>query len=434
MRKARFISPTAEEAPAIYHIHSRCVDRVFKLAGVEVTPDGRSLVAGDDGGQARSVFVRILHDYAEFLGCRVNAFCVMSNHFHILLEVPAKKKGEAVEMSDEAFLSKIERMYAVEYFRDVQQMLERFREGGFDGDAEALKSKYTRRMYDLSEFMKGVKQRFSQWYNREHRRTGTLWEGRFKSVLVEGGFAARIVAAYIDLNPVRAGIVDRPEDYRWSSYGVAMRSALGATLTRGGKKSAELRDWARAGLCRVMALRRKSSSEQGVLPEDFSVMWDGEVRISRDGSSGAGGDGKADHAAGRSSEGRLVNGAEWYRMMLYADGEEVFTARPACGVEKERVRKGFKREEVQKVLARGGKLSVGEALRCRLRYLTDGLVFGRRCFVNEVFEKVREYFGKKRKSGARPIREIRDTRDADGRKSKDGRLCSMRALRKDALE
>jgi hypothetical protein len=126
-------------------------------------------------------------------------------------------------------------------------------------------------MYDLSEFMKGVKQRFTQWYNREHGRTGTLWEGRFKSVLVEGGFAARVVAAYIDLNPVRAGMVSRPEDYRWSSYGVAMSPAL----SMGKKENLTLRDWAREGLCRVMELRRKSSSERGVLADDFLVMWDG---------------------------------------------------------------------------------------------------------------------------------------------------------------
>jgi len=407
MRKARFISPTAEVAPAIYHIHSRCVDRVFKLVGVEVSPDGRELVAGDDRGQARSVFVRILHDYAEFLGCKVNAFCVMSNHFHILLEVPAKKKGEAVAISDEVFLSKIERMYALEYFQDVQQMLERFREGGHDDAAEELKAKYSRRMYDLSEFMKGVKQRFTQWYNREHGRTGTLWEGRFKSVLVEGGFAARVVAAYIDLNPVRAGIVIRPEDYRWSSYGVAMNPAL----AMGGKKNVQLRDWAREGLCRVMELRRRASGEGG------GVMWEGNV-----------GDRSEDHAAGESVAGKSISGAEWYRMMLYADGEEVFVSRPESGIEKMRVRVGFKREDVKMVLDRGGKLSLGEALRCRLRYLIDGLVFGRRSFVNSIFEGAREYFGKKRKSGARPIREIGVP------ESKNDRLCSMRALKKEVLE
>jgi putative transposase len=49
-----------------------------------------------------------------------------------------------------------------------------------------------------------------------------LWEETFKSVIVEDGLAARTMAACIDLNPVRAGMVDDPAEYRWSSYGEAM--------------------------------------------------------------------------------------------------------------------------------------------------------------------------------------------------------------------
>jgi hypothetical protein len=59
------------------------------------------------------------------------------------------------------------------------------------------------------------------WYNKENKRVGTLWEERFKSVLLQGGGALATVAAYIDLNPVRAKIVEDPADYRWSGYGEA---------------------------------------------------------------------------------------------------------------------------------------------------------------------------------------------------------------------
>jgi len=63
-------------------------------------------------------------------------------------------------------------------------------------------------MYELSQFMKTFKQCFSIYYNSNHERRGTLWEERFKSVLVEESEYAQLVAgAYIDLNPVRAGIV-----------------------------------------------------------------------------------------------------------------------------------------------------------------------------------------------------------------------------------
>jgi hypothetical protein len=68
-------------------------------------------------------------------------------------------------------------------------------------------------MHNLSEFMKALLIRFTRWFNRTHERSGTLWEERFKSVIVESGVAARTIAAYIDLNPVRAGMVADPAEY-----------------------------------------------------------------------------------------------------------------------------------------------------------------------------------------------------------------------------
>ena len=70
------------------------------------------------------------------------------------------------------------------------------------------------------------------WYNRNHQRYGTLWAERFKSVLVEGKSGVmRTMAAYIDLNPVRAGLVDDPKDYRFCGYAEAV--AGNATARRG---------------------------------------------------------------------------------------------------------------------------------------------------------------------------------------------------------
>ena len=98
-----------------------------------------------------------------------------------------------------------------------------------------LLERYEHRRGDLSVFLKELKQRVSIFINRRLGRAGTLWEGRFKSVLVEGGEAAlETVAAYIDLNPVRAGLVDRPEEYRWSGYGEAMGAGRGARKAREG--------------------------------------------------------------------------------------------------------------------------------------------------------------------------------------------------------
>ena len=80
--------------------------------------------------------------------------------------------------------------------------------------------------------MKTVKQRFSIWFSKSHQRYGTLWADRFKSVLVEGsGNPLQTMAAYIDLNPVRAGIVDDPKDYRFCGYAEAVAHSSGSSQT-----------------------------------------------------------------------------------------------------------------------------------------------------------------------------------------------------------
>ena len=60
---------------------------------------------------------------------------------------------------------------------------------------------------------------FARYYNRRHDRRGYFWGDRFKSVIVDKGETLVNCLAYIDLNPMRAGLVDRPEDYRWNSLG-----------------------------------------------------------------------------------------------------------------------------------------------------------------------------------------------------------------------
>jgi len=355
MRQKRFISPSSEKSSAIYHCVSRVVDREFKF-----------------GPKEKDVFVRMMREYEAFCDVHVLAFCVMSNHFHVLVEVPPKQKGAAVAMTDEAFLVKIKAMYSPLHYMDVEQILDRLRKSGSDKAALELKAKYTCRMHDLSEFMKGLKQRFTQWFNSHHGRRGTLWEGRFKSVLVQDGYAARVMAAYIDLNPIRAAMVQKPEDYKWCSYGEAVRP----------KNSKQ----ARAGLRRVLGMSQRNTD-------------------------------KAEES---------IHMLDLYRMMLFSDGEEVFADKPEAGKINQRVRKGFKRNQVKKVLATGGKLTFGETLRCRVRYFSDGMTVGTREFVDELFNSARQRFSEKRKTGARPMRGV-------GWKKKQSRLYSMRQLRKDSL-
>jgi len=81
---------------------------------------------------------------------------------------------------------------------------------------------YLDRLCSLTHFMKELKERFSRWFNKRHGQRGTLWQDRYRSVLVEDGEALRTMAAYIDLNPIRAGLVEDPKDYRWSGYAEVM--------------------------------------------------------------------------------------------------------------------------------------------------------------------------------------------------------------------
>ena len=191
--------------PAIYHGISRVVDRRFVLGDAE-----------------REQFVRYMRTYEQFCQLRVLAFCVMSNHFHILLEVPAAPEQRGADWSDERLLDHLAALYSQPQTGKLRQELEHYRNQNNTAAADAFRERYFRRMWDLSQFMKTLKQRFTRWFNRRHERKGTLWEERFKSVLVEDGHAARTTAAYIDLNPVRAGIVEDPKDYRWCSFGEAV--------------------------------------------------------------------------------------------------------------------------------------------------------------------------------------------------------------------
>lgn len=70
----------------------------------------------------------------------------------------------------------------------------------------------------VSRMMQSLGRRYVQYFNFEYRRSGTLWEGRFRSCLVQADRYLLELYKYIELNPVRAGIVANPGQYRWSSY------------------------------------------------------------------------------------------------------------------------------------------------------------------------------------------------------------------------
>jgi REP element-mobilizing transposase RayT len=324
-------------------------------------------------------FRLLMRQVERFSGCRVLSYCVMTNHFHLLLEVPPPPGNGpfGLEISEDELIHRLGGLYSRPFVHSVQAELDEAREiaegrrEGFSRLSKADQEKeqafgrektaeifgrFTRRMHDLSEFMRALLQRYTRWFNKRHGLRGTLWEDRFHSVIVESGLASRTMAAYIDLNPVRAGLVEDPADYRWSSYGEAIGGGRGAAK-------------AQSGL--VRALR---------------------------GHQGHAGTARAWAQGGFSRE---------YRRLLIAGAGE---RREACSDGRTRIhRKGMARDQVKKELARlrdesPVDLSIAKVVSQKVRYFRDGAVLGSRRFVDEVFEGKREAFSEGRKDGARRAR------------------------------
>jgi putative transposase len=110
----------------------------------------------------RCLYRQLLVDGCDRLGCAVHAYVLMTNHVHLLV-TPTRAQA-------------------------------------------------------LSELIQWIGRHYVTAFNRRHRRSGTLWEGRFRSSLVDSPRYFLACSRYIDQNPVRAGMVDAPEAYRWSSH------------------------------------------------------------------------------------------------------------------------------------------------------------------------------------------------------------------------
>ena len=203
-----------------YHVINRTVGREFLFEE-----------------QEKEEFTRLLRKAAAYCGIEILTHAVMSNHYHVLIEVPERR-----ELSESEILARVQAQVSAERYTAICREVEQLRQMGGDIGERAVArrlAQITNRMYTLAGFMHTLNQSMSEWYNRKHERIGPLWAGRFKSLIVEGcGHALLAVAAYIDLNPVRAGLVKDPKDYRWSGYGEAVAGKMPA----------------RAGLTRLMAM------------------------------------------------------------------------------------------------------------------------------------------------------------------------------------
>ena len=189
----------AEDVGA-YHIISRVTDTDIHFTSGE-----------------KEYFLKLLEIFAKGFYVDIHTFCIMDNHFHILAtcrESSAKKAGK-----EELF-----RRYKKIYGKHNSPPPGSYASNGeIIADEDEGVERLRKRLGSISRFVQELKQTFSHWYNKRHNRMGYLWNDRFKGVIVDRGEAQLSCSAYIDLNPVRAGIADRPEDYRWSSIGFGAR-------------------------------------------------------------------------------------------------------------------------------------------------------------------------------------------------------------------
>jgi REP element-mobilizing transposase RayT len=268
----------------------------------------------------------MLWQQAEFSGIQIITYALMSNHIHVLVRVPA-----SIEATDTELVSRAAQFYGSGslYVDTLQQAM-----AASNSLPEDLRTDLLGRMGDVSSYMKELKQRFSRWFNKQHNRFGTLWAERFKSILVEDQPSAiQPVAAYIDLNSVRAGLSNDPKDYRWCGYAEAV--AGNERAQKGLAGFHEKGDWSSLG----PAYRKVLMTTAGRAGQSGKVALDAEA--------------------------------------------------------------------IRQELAKGGELSLGEVLRLRVRYFSDGVVLGSRNYVNEVFREFRDHFGARRKTGARPMRGLK---------------------------
>ncbi|NRA26305.1 MAG: transposase [Opitutales bacterium] len=164
----------------------------------------------------KAVMRKMLFQVAEFCGVEVLAYAVMTNHFHVLVRI--SDKADAVD--DAELLRRYKILYPTptEYQPMPPEHLEQLLESN-SPEAHDVRQQLKERMGDISQFMKTFKQRFTMYFNKTYKRFGTLWCERFASVLVENSPETLLrVMAYIDLNPVRAGLVEDPKDYHFCSF------------------------------------------------------------------------------------------------------------------------------------------------------------------------------------------------------------------------
>ena len=326
-----------------FHVVSRIVGRAFFI-----------------GEREKGVFHGIMRRLEKYAGVQVLSYCLMDNHVHLLLRTE-EIDGDAI--GDGELIRRIGGMYSKGLARELEWQLDHWRKKESPKQIAYWRERYLDRLGNLSEFMRLLKNNFSKWFNAVNDRCGVLWEDRYKVVLVEESAAVLMkIAAYIDLNPVRAGLVRDPGKYRWSGYGEASGSGSWK-----GRKRAE----ARRGIGRIVAAIPGSGTASAK-------------------SSGSGPGSRSHPGSDAGSGQRQGQGQDSGQSLGWREAGRAYGR--VLSIEADQ-----RTEE-------SGEMGLGELLLQSVRYFTDGVVIGSREFVDAVFASQPAKMKGKRKTGARKMK------------------------------
>jgi len=188
---------------ANYHVVSRCNNRSFFFSN----------------GRLKDKLADLLVRAAEFSGVGIEASCLMDNHFHVIVHVP--------KPDEEIAADEVLRRIGVLKGETEAEILRKRWAGLAEGALASRLVPWRRRMQSLPEFVKTFKELVNIACKNETKHTGTLFEGRYHSTLIEGGAYLAACIRYVEYNPIRAGIVRRAADYRWSTKNAAKANENG---------------------------------------------------------------------------------------------------------------------------------------------------------------------------------------------------------------
>ena len=163
----------------------------------------------------KEAFLGLLERVSRFSAVDVLVYALLDNHIHLLVRVPLRESVPPTELA-----VRLEALYGADRAKKLLERWKRMDETSRGNVAAAERDRLYRRMYDLGQFVKTLKEWYARYYSEANGWEGTLWRGRYKSVWVGGSYQAlKDTALYIAMNPVKAGIVAKGTDSPWTSYG-----------------------------------------------------------------------------------------------------------------------------------------------------------------------------------------------------------------------